>query len=61
MATREKAPPSRPPRHPHPADTPAPRSREATAVITELLRPRVTPTCSREEQAFIDLQRACHQ
>jgi hypothetical protein len=61
MATREKAPPARPARHARPAEAPAPRPRDAAAVITELLRPRVVPTCSREEQAFIDLQRTCHQ
>lgn len=39
---------------------PPPR-REPAAVIAELMQKRLTPTRSREEQAFIDLQRGCHQ
>jgi hypothetical protein len=35
----------------------APTPRPVAAVIADLLRPRVQPTRSREEQAFIDLQR----
>ena len=34
-----------------------PRPRPAAVVIADLLRARVTPTRSREEQAFIELQR----
>lgn len=35
----------------------APVRRSAAVVISDLLRPRVAPTRSREEQAFVDLQR----
>ena len=31
----------------------------AAQVIADLLRPKLTPTRSREEQAFIELQRGC--
>ena len=34
----------------------APMRRSAAAVIADLLRPRIAPMRSREEQAFIDLQ-----
>ena len=63
MATEEKAPPGTPPRYtrqPNAPPQPAP-PRDPAALITELLRPRAAPTRSREEQAFIDLQRGCHQ
>ena len=63
MATEEKAPPGVPTRYTGIAETPPPppAPRDAAARITELLRPRAAPTRSREEQAFIDLQRGCHQ
>jgi hypothetical protein len=63
MATEEKAPPGVPPRYTLPpnAPSPPPSPRDPAALITELLRPRAAPTRSREEQAFIDLQRGCHQ
>ena len=71
MATEEKAPPGAPLRYtrPVPAPTAPPPgtlaasspARDPAALITELLRPRAAPTCSREEQAFIDLQRGYHQ
>ena len=62
MATEEKAPPGVPSRYARPGEVPPkPPVRAPAAVITELLRPRATPTRSREEQAFIDLQRGCHQ
>lgn len=62
MATEEKAPPGVPTRYTGIAETPPPPApRGAAARITELLRPRAAPTRSREEQAFIDLQRGCHQ
>jgi hypothetical protein len=38
-----------------------PPVRDPAVAITELLRPRAAPTRSREEQAFIDLQRGFHQ
>jgi hypothetical protein len=62
MATEEKAPPGAPSRYTRPSNSPplAP-PRDPAALITELLRPRAAPTRSREEQAFIDLQRGCHQ
>ncbi|MFL5562723.1 MAG: hypothetical protein ACJ79K_14730 [Gemmatimonadaceae bacterium] len=41
--------------------TQPPAQREPAAVIAELMQKRFTPTRSREEQAFIDLQRGCHQ
>ena len=65
MATEEKAPPGVPSRYTRPSNAPpsapAPPVRDPAALITELLRPRAAPTCSREERAFIDLQRGCHQ
>jgi len=63
MATEEKAPPGAPPRYTRPSNAPAPppRVRDPAALVAELLRPRAAPTRSREEQAFIDLQRGCHQ
>lgn len=62
MATEEKAPPGVPTRYAPPAKVPPPPPvRAPAAVVTELLRPRATPRVSREEQAFIDLQRGCHQ
>ena len=71
MATEEKAPPGAPLRYtrpdaapkappPGPLAAPSP-ARDPAALIAELLRPRIAPMCSREEQAFIDLQRGCHQ
>ena len=38
-----------------------PAGREPTAVIAELMQKRPRQTRSREEQAFIDLQRGSHQ
>ena len=35
--------------------------REPAAVIAALMQKRPKPSRSREEQAFIDLQRVCHQ
>jgi len=63
MATEEKAPPGAPPRYTRQPTVPSTTAppRDPAARITELLRPRAAPTRSREEQAFIDLQRGCHQ
>lgn len=62
MATEKKARPRVPSRYTPPAEVPPPPPvRAPAAVITELLRPRATLRVSREEQAFIDLQRGCHQ
>lgn len=62
MATEKKARPGVPSRYTPPVEAPPPPApRAPAAVITELLRPRATPRVSREEQAFIDLQRGCHQ
>lgn len=63
MATEEKAPPGAPSRYTRQPTAPPPpaQPRDPAALITELLRPRAAPTRSREEQAFIDLQRGCHQ
>jgi len=52
--------PHRPARYTAPT-RPAPPARAPVAVIAELMQKRPTPTRSREEQAFIDLQRGCHQ
>jgi hypothetical protein len=38
-----------------------PPEREPAAVIAALMQKRPKPSRSREEQAFIDLQRVCHQ
>ena len=63
MATEEKAPPGVPSRYMRPPDAPPQPAppRDPAALISELLRPRAAPRVSREEQAFIDLQRGCHQ
>lgn len=64
MATEGKAPPGAPPRYTRTPNAPPPPAapvRDPAALITELLRPRAAPTRSREEQAFIDLQRGYHQ
>ena len=64
MATEEKVSPGVPSRYTRPSNTPPPpalQDRDPAALVTELLRPRAAPTRSREEQAFIDLQRGCHQ
>jgi len=60
MTTENKVPPDTPAPYARPAAAKAP-GRDPAAAITELLRPRATPRLSREEQAFIDLQRGCHQ
>ena len=62
MATEEKAPPGTAPRYTRQPNAPPPPAppRDPAALITELLRPRAAPNRSREEQAFIDLQRGCH-
>jgi hypothetical protein len=44
-----------------PAQPPQPPPREPAAVLAELLQRRLAPNRSREEQAFIDMQRGCHQ
>ena len=62
MATEEKAPPGVPSQYARPSEASSkPPVRAPAAVIAELLRPRATPRVSREEQAFVDLQRGCHQ
>jgi hypothetical protein len=63
MATEEKVTPGAPAQYTPPqteAPTP-PAARDPAALISELLRPRAAPRLSREEQAFIDLQRCCNQ
>ena len=63
MATVEKGVTGTPTRYTRPQkEAPKPpRTRDPAALISELLRPRAAPTRSREEQAFIDTQRGCHQ
>ena len=38
-----------------------PSPRDPAAVIADLLQRRLTPTRSREEQAFIDMKQSCNQ
>jgi hypothetical protein len=59
--TMERVIPRRPVQYTQPGAPPPAPLREPTAVIAELLRRRVAPTCSREERAFIDGQRGGQQ
>ena len=66
MAIKETVPPGGPSRYtppdPAPPGPPSPPPvRHPAARIAELLRPRAAPTRSREEEAFINLQRGCDQ
>ncbi len=47
--------------HMRPASPLPPSPRDSTAVIASLLQRRLTPTRTREEQAFIDMQHSCNQ
>ena len=44
-----------------PANPVRPLPRDPATVIADLLQQRLTPTRSREEQAFIDMQQSCNQ
>lgn len=44
-----------------PANSARPSPRDPTAAIADLLQRRLTPTRSREQQAFIDTQHSCNQ
>ena len=59
MTSENKTPPVAPRPYTRPLAIPPP-VRDPAVAITELLRPRAAPTRSREEQAFIDLQRGFH-
>lgn len=60
MRTKQRSLPRRTGHYTATVKSPPP-AREAVAVIAELMQKRPKPTRSREEQAFIDLQRVCHQ